>query len=187
MPGSPLCQAASTIWSNRARAFLRPARLPVRGSIRSKSWPFSTASINASVTPTDRLKLVMSALSCLQWIKPSMSGWSTRRMPILAPRRVPPCFTASVAILNTRMKLTGPEATPPVERTVAPLGRRRLKEKPVPPPDLWMRAAFLMASNISSMLSPTGSTKQADSWPRGRPAFIRVGELGRKRRLVISW
>src|SRR5881409_3629568 len=26
--------------------------------------------------------------------------------------------------------------------------------------------------------SSTGSTKQADSWPRGRPAFIRVGELG---------
>ena len=38
---------------------------------------------------------------------------------MLAPRRVPPCLTASVATLNTRMKLTGPLATPPVERTVA--------------------------------------------------------------------
>lgn len=26
--------------------------------------------------------------------------------------------------------------------------------------------------------SSTGSTKQADSWPSGRPAFIRVGEFG---------
>ena len=27
---------------------------------------------------------------------------------------------------------------------------------------------------------PTGSTKQADSWPSSRPAFMSVGELGRK-------
>ena len=106
-------------------------------------------------------------------------------MPILAPRRVPPCFTASVAELNTFMKEMGPEATPPVELTVEPLGRSREKEKPVPPPDLWMRAAFLMASKMSSMESATGSTKQAESCPRGRPAFIRVGELGRKSRLTI--
>ena len=104
---------------------------------------------------------------------------------MLAPRRVPPCFTASVAALKTFIKEMGPLATPPVELTVEPWGRRREKEKPVPPPDLWMRAAFFSASKISSMESPTGSTKQAESWPRGRPAFIRVGELGRKSRSVI--
>ena len=114
-----------------------------------------------------------------------MSGWSTRRMPILAPRRVPPCFTASVAALKTFMKEMGPLATPPVEFTVEPLARRREKEKPVPPPDLWMRAAFLMASKMSSMESATGSTKQAESCPSGRPAFISVGELGRKSSSVI--
>ena len=81
----------------------------------------------------------------------------------MAPRRVPPCFTASVAALNTFIKETGPEATPPVELTVEPLGRSREKAKPVPPPDLWIRAAFLMASKISYMESPTGRTKQADS------------------------
>jgi hypothetical protein len=57
-----------------------------------------------------------------------MSGWSTRRMPMFAPRRVPPCLTASVAMLNTRMKLIGPLATPPVELTGAALsgaGARR--------------------------------------------------------------
>ena len=53
---------------------------------------------------------------------------------MLAPRRVPPCFTASVAALKTFMKEMGPLATPPVEFTVEPLGRRREKEKPVPPP-----------------------------------------------------
>ena len=106
---------------------------------------------------------------------------------MLAPRRVPPCFTASVAILNTFMKLMGPLATPPVVRTALPCCRSREKEKPVPPPDLWIRAACLTASNISSMLSPTGRTKQAESCPRSRPAFIRVGELGRNSRSVISW
>ena len=105
---------------------------------------------------------------------------------MFAPRRVPPCLTASVATLNTRMKLTGPLATPPVERTVAPFCRRRENEKPVPPPDLWISAAFFTASKISSMLSPTGSTKQAESCPSGRPAFISVGEFGRNRSEVIS-
>ena len=104
---------------------------------------------------------------------------------MFAPRRVPPCLTASVAVLNTFIKLMGPDATPPVELTVEPDGRRREKEKPVPPPLLWIRAAFLMASKMSSMESATGSTKQAESCPRGRPAFIRVGELGRKSRSVI--
>ena len=105
---------------------------------------------------------------------------------MFAPRRVPPCFTASVAILNTRIKLTGPEATPPVELTGAPFCRRRENEKPVPPPDLWMSAAFFTVSKIASMLSSTGSTKQAESCPNGRPAFISVGEFGKKRRLDIS-
>ena len=41
------------------------------------------------------------------------------------------------------------------------------------------------ASKISSMESPTGSTKQAESWPSSEPAFISVGELGRKRQSVI--
>ena len=104
---------------------------------------------------------------------------------MFAPRRVPPCLTASVAMLNTRIKLTGPLATPPVLRTVAPAARRRENEKPVPPPDLWIKAACLMASKISSIESPTGSTKQAESWPSSLPAFIKVGEFGKNSRFVI--
>ena len=104
---------------------------------------------------------------------------------MVAPRRVPPCLTASVAALNTFMKLMGPLATPPVDLTVAPAGRSRENEKPVPPPLLWMSAAFLTASKISSIESPTGSTKQALSWPRGLPAFMSVGELGMNSSLSI--
>ena len=55
----------------------------------------------------------------------------------------------------------------------------------MPPPLLWMRAVFLMASKMDSIESSTGSTKQAESCPSSRPAFISVGELGRNSRLVM--
>ena len=54
------------------------------------------------------------------------------------------------------------------------------EEKPVPPPDCWMMAMFLTASKIPGRESSTGMTKQAESWPSSVPAFMRVGELGRK-------
>jgi hypothetical protein len=63
-----------------------------------------------------------------------------------------------VAPLKTRRNETGPDALPPVEVTTASFCRSREKAKPVPPPDLWMMAADLTASKISSMESPTGST-----------------------------
>ena len=84
------------------------------------------------------------------------------------------------------MKETGPEACPPVERTIAPFCRRREKEKPVPPPVWWIRAVAFTVSKISGIESPTGRTKQAESWPRGRPAFMRVGEFGRKSREAMK-
>ena len=58
-----------------------------------------------------------------------MSGWSTFNMAMLAPRRVPPCLTCSVAVLNIFINETGPEATPPVVPTMLFLGRRREKRK----------------------------------------------------------
>ncbi len=103
----------------------------------------------------------------------------------MAPLLVPPCLTASVAALKTFIKLTGPLATPPVDFTVEPFGLNREKLKPVPPPLLWIKAAFLTASNMPSMLSGTGRTKHADNWPRGLPAFISVGELGINSSCVI--
>ena len=104
---------------------------------------------------------------------------------MFAPRRVPPCLTASVAALNTFMKLIGPDATPPVERTVAPDARRRENENPVPPPLLWMSAAFFTASKISGMESATGNTKHAESCPSGLPAFMSVGEFGMNKSSVM--
>ena len=53
---------------------------------------------------------------------------------MLAPRRVPPCFTASVLASYSFMKEMGPLATPVVERTIEPFARSLEKPKPVPPP-----------------------------------------------------
>ncbi len=99
---------------------------------------------------------------------------------MFAPLLVPPCFMASVAALNTFMNETGPLETPMVERTTSSFGLILEKEKPVPPPLLCMRAASLRVPNMLSMVSSMGSTKQADNCCNSLPAFIRVGEFGRK-------
>ena len=140
--------------------------------------PAATAAMNASVTATDRLKLRIRAGSSLSAMNSRMSGWSTRSMPMLAPRRVPPCLIASVATSNTCMNDTGPDAVPPVEATRSPAGRSRENEKPVPPPVFWISAAQRTASKTPVVESSTGTTKQAASWPSGRPAFMSVGEFG---------
>ncbi len=106
---------------------------------------------------------------------------------MLAPRRRPPCLTASVALSKAPMKLTGPEATPWVVPTMSPLGRRCEKENPVPPPAWWMIAMYFTESKIPGMESGTGSTKQAESSPSSVPAFISVGELGRNSREAMTW
>ncbi len=64
---------------------------------------------------TEILKLFNFVKSLLQLINSKISGWSILKIPILAPRLVPPCLTASVAALNTSIKLTGPDDTPIVE------------------------------------------------------------------------
>jgi hypothetical protein len=89
---------------------------------------------------------------------------------MFAPRRRPPCRITPVAVSKISRKETGPEATPGLSRTQSPAGRRREKQKPVPPPDWWIAAVRLASS--------TGSTKQAASWPRGMPAFIKAGLFG---------
>ncbi len=108
--------------------------------MRSYDASVRSASMNLFVMPTLMLKLVICDRSSLQVMKSITSGWSTRRMPMLAPRRVPPCFTASVDASYSFMKEMGPLATPVVERTIAPLPRRREKLNPVPPPLWWMSA-----------------------------------------------
>jgi hypothetical protein len=83
------------------------------------------------------------------------------------------------------MNGNGPLAVPPVEDTRSPFGRISLKEKPVPPPLLWITAMEVSVEKIPWTESFTGSTKQAESWPEDVPAFIRVGELGKNNNFFI--
>lgn len=69
-------------------------------------------------------------------MKSRMSGWSTRRIPIFAPRLFPPCLITSVAASKTFMNDIGPDETPVVEETMSSDGRSLANENPVPPPDL---------------------------------------------------
>ena len=163
MPGSPFFQASVTIVLKTLRALSFLTVSPERGFTREYSSSCSTARMKASVTATEMLKLLSLASSCFAVMKSRMSGWSTRMMPMLAPRRVPPCLMVSVAASKTLMNESGPDDTPLVLSTRSFLGRTREKLKPVPPPLLWMRAVFLTASKIESIESPTGSTKQAES------------------------
>lgn len=70
-----------------------------------------------------------------------------------------------------------PDSTTAMNSSVAPteiLKFRKLTTRSVP--------------KMDSMLSSIGSTKQAESWPRGVPALITVGEFGRKSREVsMPW
>src|SRR5215213_10346674 len=73
--------------------------------------------------------------SALHQMNFSMSGWSTSRTTILAARRVPPPDLIAPAQESApRMKLTGPEAIPPLERgSVEPRILERLIPEPEPP------------------------------------------------------
>jgi hypothetical protein len=139
-PGSPVFQAPWMIRFQMSCARSCPTTCWVLGCIRSYSPSASTASMNRSVTATEMLKFVILVVSSLHAMNSRMSGWSTRRIPMFAPRRVPPCFTTSVDASYSDMNDTGPEATPIVERTMSFLGRRREKLNPVPPPLWWTRA-----------------------------------------------
>ena len=68
----------------------------------------------------------------------------------------------------------------------SPMPRSRENAKPVPPPYFCTSAAACPVDMIDSSVSSTGSTKQAARVPRPVPAFISVGELGRKRSAAIS-
>ena len=185
-PGSPLSHALCAILSTTSRASTSPRGSPFLG-LRSVNFaPLFHASMNSSVRATLTLKFVICARSIFMSMNSMISGWSTRRIAMLAPRRVPPCLICSVAVLKIFMNDTGPEAMPPVEPTMSFLGRMRLKAKPVPPPVLWMIACCLIASKMPGTSSGTGSTKHAESCWSSRPAFMMVGELGRNLNVDMS-
>src|SRR5438034_238458 len=76
--------------------------------------------MKASVTATEMLKFVTWVRSSLQAMNSRMWGWSTRRMTVLAPRRVPPCCATPAHAASIRL---GDGARDSPEQVLGPLGR----------------------------------------------------------------
>ena len=133
--------------------------LPVAGSMSAYCASSLTACMNASVTPTLMLKLVISLLSRLQVMIFQYIGMVDPKDAHIGASSRPALFYRlgrGVEYLHKADRAA--LAIPPVDRTLAPLARSLLKLKPVPPPLLCISAAFFRVSNIPSMLSSTGST-----------------------------
>ena len=90
----------------------------------SQGWFSFTAAMKASVASTERLNMRSRPASRFASTKASMSGWSQRRVAIIAPRRWPADMMVRHIASQTSMKESGPEASAPTPFTGAPLGRR---------------------------------------------------------------
>ena len=92
-------------------------------NISGQAASASTAAMNGSVTSTERLKLRSRPGSRLAAMKALMSGWSHRKVAIIAPRRAPADMIVRHMESQTSMKLSGPDAPAPTPCTGAPFGR----------------------------------------------------------------
>ena len=184
-PGSAQRQAASAIWFMRSCASTDSTTLESLRAIRSHCSPASTACMNWSVTrtelfafwywieekasesrrmsnPASRSAAALSSSRALHQMKSSMSGWSTSSTTIFAARRVlPPDLIVPAQASAPRMKLTGPEASPPFERCSF---EERMFERlmPEPEPPRKIIPSLVFQSRIDSIVSSTLRMKQAE-------------------------
>src|SRR5215211_6201773 len=178
-PGSAQRHAASEISRISSRAETgSPTGSPVARAIRCQSSSFSTACMNSSVTrtellafwywidwkpspsidmskPASRSAAALSSSLALHQMKSRMSGWSTSSTTIFAARRVlPPDLIVPAHASAPRMKLTGPDARPPLERCST---EERMLERliPEPEPPRKIMPSLVFQSRIDSIVSWT--------------------------------
>ena len=103
-------------------------------------------------------------------------------MTILAARRVaPPDLMVPAEASAPRMKLTGPEAVPPLERRSSFEERMRERFRPAPEPPLKIIPSSRYQLRIDSMESSTERMKQAlTCWGLLVPTLNHTGELKEK-------
>ncbi len=140
--------------------------------------------MKASVTSTDKLKLRNRAGSRFASMNASISGWSTRRHPIIAPRRWPAECTVRHIESQQSMKVRGPEASAATPLTGLPHGRIVEKSIPTPPPCCMVSAACFRCSKIPSRLSGivpmTKQLKRVTARSVPAPARTRPAGMNRK-------
>ena len=107
-----------------------------------------------------------------------MSGWSTSSTTIFAARRVaPPDLMVPADASAPRMKLTGPDAVPPLESSSRE-DRMRDRFTPDPEPPLKIRPSSLYQSRIESIESSTARMKHAETCcGEAVPTLNHTGEL----------
>src|SRR3954465_9721301 len=200
-PGSAQRQAASAIWFISLRESTVFTEEPSARAVRCHSSPAATASMNSSVTrtellafwywievkpspsidmskPASRRAAAFSSSLALHQMKSSMSGWSTSRTTIFAARRVlPPDLIVPAQASAPRMKLTGPEPRPPLERcSTEP--RMLLRLIPDPDPPRKIIPSLVFQSRIDSIVSSTMRMKQAEHCGfSSKPTLNQTGEL----------
>ena len=128
--------------------------------------------------PASRSASAFFSSLALHQMKSSMSGWSTSSTTIFAARRVlPPDLIVPAQASAPRMKLTGPEASPPLERcSTEPRMLERLIPEPEPPRKIWPSLVF--QSRIDSIVSSTERMKQAEHCGcSSKPTLNQTGEL----------
>src|SRR5258708_4112679 len=201
IPGSAHSQAAWATLRNRPLASTVSRVSPVSRARRSNLSPFSTARMNSSETrtellafwywtltmswpprsmskPASRRTRILSSSRALVVMNSITSGWSTSRMTILAARRVaPPDLIVPALASAPRMKLTGPDAVPPLESSSRD-DRIRDRLTPDPEPPLKIRPSSLYQSRIESIESSTARMKHADTCcGEAVPTLNHTGEL----------
>src|SRR3954453_14450984 len=202
-PGSAHCQAASAIWSINSRALRVLIGVPSVRAVSAQSSSLATACMNSSVTRTELLAFwnwteenasesrrrsksaafsaaAFFSSSALHQMNFSMSGWSTSSTTILAARRVPPPDLIAPAHESAPlMKLTGPEAMPPLESgSIEPRIFERLIPEPEPP--LKMIPSLVFQERMESMSSSTERMKHAEACSEPgsfQPTLNQTGEL----------
>src|SRR5215207_8744312 len=183
MPGSAHSQAAWAIERNSFLASTVSTTSPVSRARSPNESPFSTACMNSSETrtellafwyctdtmslpprsmsnPASRSARILSSSRALVSMNSSMSGWSTSSTTILAARRVaPPDLIVPALASAPRMKLTGPDAVPPEDKSSL-LDRMRDRFSPAPEPPLKISPSSRYQFRIESMVSSTARMKQ---------------------------
>src|SRR5205814_2648632 len=108
----------------------------------------------------------------------SMSGWSTSSTTILAARRVaPPDLIVPADASAPRMKLTGPDAVPPLDSSSL-LERMRERFRPAPEPPWKIFPSSLYQFRIESIESSTARMKHAETcWGAVVPTLNQTGLL----------
>src|SRR6201995_2528183 len=201
-PGSAQRHAASAISRISSRAGIAsPVGSPVVRAIKCQSSSCWTASMNSSVTrtellafwywieknpspsidmskPASRSAAALSSSLALHQMKSRMSGWSTSSTIIFAARRVlPPDLIVPAHASAPRMKLTGPEAVPPLDSgSIDPRIFDRLIPDPEPPRKILPSLVF--HDRIDSISSSTDRMKQAEHCGlSSNPTLNHTGEL----------